>query len=105
MKGRVPDADAVVVRNATSMGAVCLGKTHMSELAFSGLGLNPITGTPPCIDDEEAVPGGSSSGAGASVAWGLGGLWDWVGYRRVGAYPVGVEQSGGSENHCGPGQP
>ncbi len=71
LKGRVPDADAVVVRNATSMGAVCLGKTHMSELAFSGLGLNPITGTPPCIDDEEAVPGGSSSGAGASVAWGL----------------------------------
>ena len=71
LKGRVPDADAVVVRNATAMGTVCLGKTHMSELAFSGLGLNPITGTPPCIDDEEAVPGGSSSGAAASVAWGL----------------------------------
>ncbi len=71
LKGRVPEADAVVVRNATAMGTVCLGKTHMSELAFSGLGLNPITGTPPCIDDEEAVPGGSSSGAGASVAWGL----------------------------------
>lgn len=71
LKGRVPDADAVVVRNATAMGTVCLGKTHMSELAFSGLGLNPITDTPPCIDDEDAVPGGSSSGAAASVAWGL----------------------------------
>ncbi|WP_170553138.1 amidase [Ruegeria atlantica] len=71
LKGRVPEADAVVVRNATALGAVCLGKTHMSELAFSGLGLNPITGTPPCVDDVEAVPGGSSSGAGASVAWGL----------------------------------
>ncbi len=71
LKGRVPDRDAVVVRNATAMGAVCLGKTHMSELAFSGLGLNPITGTPPCIDDVDAVPGGSSSGAAASVAWGL----------------------------------
>ncbi|MES0828049.1 amidase [Ruegeria sp. SCP11] len=71
LKDRVPGADAVVVRNATALGAVCLGKTHMSELAFSGLGLNPITGTPPCVDDEEAVPGGSSSGAGASVAWGL----------------------------------
>lgn len=71
LKGRVPEADAVVVRNATAMGTVCLGKTHMSELAFSGLGLNPITGTPPCVDDEEAVPGGSSSGAAASVAWGL----------------------------------
>ncbi|WP_299082083.1 amidase family protein [uncultured Ruegeria sp.] len=71
LKGRVPDADAVVLRNATAMGTVCLGKTHMSELAFSGLGLNPITGTPPCIDDEDAVSGGSSSGAAASVAWGL----------------------------------
>ena len=71
LKGRVPQADAAVLRNATAMGAVCLGKTHMSELAFSGLGLNPITETPPCIDDEKAVPGGSSSGAAASVAWGL----------------------------------
>ncbi|MEM1006037.1 MAG: amidase family protein [Pseudomonadota bacterium] len=71
LKGRVPDRDAIVVRNATAMGTVCLGKTHMSELAFSGLGLNPITGTPPCIHDEDAVPGGSSSGAAASVAWGL----------------------------------
>ncbi|KUJ85391.1 amidase [Ruegeria marisrubri] len=71
LKDRVPEADAVVVRNATAMGTVCLGKTHMSELAFSGLGLNPITATPPCIHDEAAVPGGSSSGAAASVAWGL----------------------------------
>ncbi|WP_271949844.1 amidase [Ruegeria faecimaris] len=71
LKDRVPKTDAIVLRNASAMGAVCLGKTHMSELAFSGLGLNPITGTPPCIDDEDAVPGGSSSGAAASVAWGL----------------------------------
>ncbi|WP_171136599.1 MULTISPECIES: amidase [unclassified Ruegeria] len=71
LKGRIPDADALVLRNATQMGTVCLGKTHMSELAFSGLGLNPITETPPCVNDEAAVPGGSSSGAGASVAWGL----------------------------------
>ncbi len=71
LEGRVPESDAQVVRNATAMGTVCLGKTHMSELAFSGLGLNPVTATPPCVNDEDAVPGGSSSGAGASVAWGL----------------------------------
>ena len=71
LKGRVPEADALVLRNATAMGTVCLGKTHMSELAFSGLGLNPVTATPPCVNDEDAVPGGSSSGAAASVAWGL----------------------------------
>ncbi len=71
LKGRVPDADALVLETATAMGAVCLGKTHMSELAFSGLGLNPVKKTPPCINDPEAVPGGSSSGAAASVAFGL----------------------------------
>lgn len=71
LKDRVPDADAVVLRNATALGTVCLGKTHMSELAFSGLGYNPVTGTPPNVNDAAAVPGGSSSGAAASVAFGL----------------------------------
>ena len=71
LKGRVPAADAAVLTAATRDGLVCLGKTHMSELAFSGLGLNPITATSPCINDEKAVSGGSSSGAAASVAFGL----------------------------------
>ncbi len=71
LKGRMPDADAEVLRNATLAGTVCLGKTHMSELAFSGLGLNPVKQTPPCINDPDAVPGGSSSGAATSVAFGL----------------------------------
>ena len=69
--GRVPDYDAEVLANATAAGLICLGKTHMSELAFSGLGLNPMTATPPCINDANAVAGGSSSGAAASVAHGL----------------------------------
>ncbi|MBD3679537.1 MAG: amidase [Rhodobacteraceae bacterium] len=71
LEGRVPDRDAPVLRNATAAGLVCLGKTHMSELAFSGLGYNPVTATPPCVNDAEAVPGGSSSGAATSVAFGL----------------------------------
>ncbi|MFY0693297.1 MAG: amidase [Paracoccaceae bacterium] len=71
LKDRVPDADAEVLRNATAAGLVCLGKTHMSELAFSGLGLNPVTATSPCVNDHEAVAGGSSSGAATSVAFGL----------------------------------
>ncbi|MCV2892482.1 amidase [Lentibacter sp. XHP0401] len=71
LESRVPDTDAWVLQNATKAGLVCLGKTHMSELAFSGLGLNPVTETPPCVNDESAVPGGSSSGAAASVAFGL----------------------------------
>lgn len=71
MEGRVPTADAEVLRVATGMGLVCLGKTHMTEIAFSGLGYNPSTATPPCVNDPDAVPGGSSSGAAASVAFGL----------------------------------
>lgn len=71
LKGRTPDRDAAVLETATLNGLVCLGKTHMSELAFSGLGLNPVTATPPCLNDDRAVPGGSSSGAAASVAFGL----------------------------------
>jgi aspartyl-tRNA(Asn)/glutamyl-tRNA(Gln) amidotransferase subunit A len=71
LKGRIPDRDADVLEIATLQGLVCLGKTHMSELAFSGLGLNPVTATPPNLNDDKAVPGGSSSGAAASVAFGL----------------------------------
>jgi aspartyl-tRNA(Asn)/glutamyl-tRNA(Gln) amidotransferase subunit A len=71
LAGRVPEADARVLRNATALGLVCLGKTHMTELAFSGLGYNPMTETPPCVNDPDLVPGGSSSGAAASVAFGL----------------------------------
>lgn len=71
LEGRVPEHDAVVLQNATAAGLVCLGKVHMSEIAFSGLGYNPSTATPPCVNDADAVPGGSSSGSAASVAFGL----------------------------------
>ena len=70
-KGRVAERDAAVLASATRSGLVCLGKTHLTELAFSGLGVNPITATPPNINDPELAPGGSSSGAAASVAFGL----------------------------------
>jgi len=71
LRGRVPRRDARVLENATRAGLVCLGKTHMTELAFSGLGLNTITATPPNSIDPELVAGGSSSGAATSVAFGL----------------------------------
>jgi aspartyl-tRNA(Asn)/glutamyl-tRNA(Gln) amidotransferase subunit A len=54
-------------------GAVIVGKTNMSEFAFSGVGINPHYGTPrnPCDAVVARVPGGSSSGAAVSVALGL----------------------------------
>ena len=71
LRGRTPSIDAEVLRCATLEGTVCLGKTHMTELAFSGLGINPITATPPNIHDDQAAPGGSSTGAATSIAFGL----------------------------------
>ena len=71
LSGRIPESDADVLGNATQAGLVCLGKTHMSELAFSGLGLNPMTKTTPCVNNLDAVSGGSSSGAAGSVAFNL----------------------------------
>ncbi|MBE3639100.1 amidase [Mangrovicoccus algicola] len=71
LEGRVPEADAAVLATATLGGSVCLGKTHMTELAFSGLGLNPMTATPPNVTDPALAPGGSSSGAAVSVGLGL----------------------------------
>ena len=71
LKGRVAAKDARVVQNAAAAGMICLAKTHQTEFAFSGLGANPMTQSPPNVHDHAAVSGGSSSGAAASVAFGL----------------------------------
>ncbi|MCH8167573.1 MAG: amidase [Proteobacteria bacterium] len=71
LKGKVASRDAAAFAAATAGGLVCLGKTHMSELAFSGLGVNPITATPPNAFEPDRAPGGSSSGAAVSTALGL----------------------------------
>jgi len=60
--------DAPVVARLDAAGAVFLGKSTMTELAFSGLGLNPHTGTPGNAFDASRVPGGSSSGSAVAVA-------------------------------------
>ncbi len=64
------DRDAAIVRRLRQAGAVIVGRTNMVEFAFSGLGLNPHYGTPGNAADPSRIPGGSSSGAGVSVAEG-----------------------------------
>ena len=71
LEGRTPKKDCLALKRATDAGMICVGKTHMSELAFSGLGINPKAKTPPNINGADLAPGGSSSGAGASVAQGF----------------------------------
>ena len=63
--------DSPVAARLDAAGAVFLGKTNMTELAFSGLGINPHFGTPGNALDESRIPGGSSSGSGVAVAKGL----------------------------------
>ena len=62
--------DAAIVRRLRAAGAVIVGRTNMTELAYSGLGLNPHFGTPlnPYDRDSARIPGGSSSGAAVAVA-------------------------------------
>ncbi len=70
-KPAVRDCDVVsTLRNA---GLLFLGRTNMSEFAFSGMGMNPHYGTPPSIWDRATgrLPGGSSSGSAVSVAEGI----------------------------------
>lgn len=65
-------SDAEAVRLASQAGLVSVGKLNMTELAYSGLGLNPHYGTPTLPADGAArVPGGSSSGSAMAVAQGI----------------------------------
>ena len=67
------ERDAPIVENLDAAGMVALGKTNLSEFAFSALGLNPHFGTPrnPRDPTTPRVAGGSSSGAAVAVAGGL----------------------------------
>ncbi|MEK9967835.1 MAG: amidase [Ferrovibrio sp.] len=64
-------AEAPAVFRLRSAGAVIVGKTNMTEFAFSGVGINPHYGTPGNPSDRTRIPGGSSSGGAVSVADGM----------------------------------
>ena len=65
--------DAPTVARVRASGAAIVGRTNMTEFAFSGVGINPHYGTPrnPADAAVARIPGGSSSGAAVSVALGL----------------------------------
>src|SRR5439155_996302 len=63
------DADAPVVARLRRAGFIVIGRTNMTEFAYSGIGINPHYGTPKGAWQRGVghVPGGSSSGAAVSV--------------------------------------
>jgi aspartyl-tRNA(Asn)/glutamyl-tRNA(Gln) amidotransferase subunit A len=67
------EADATVVARLRRAGFVVIGRTNMTEFAYSGIGINPHFGTPKGVWQRSVghVPGGSSSGAAVSVADGM----------------------------------
>jgi aspartyl-tRNA(Asn)/glutamyl-tRNA(Gln) amidotransferase subunit A len=66
-------ADAPVVARLRRAGFVVIGRTNMTEFAYSGIGINPHYGTPKGAWQRGVghVPGGSSSGAAVSVLDGM----------------------------------
>src|SRR6516164_7174283 len=64
-------ADAPIVARLKAAGAIIIGRTNMTEFAFSGVGINPHYGTPGNPYDRRLIPGGSSAGAPVSVADGM----------------------------------
>jgi aspartyl-tRNA(Asn)/glutamyl-tRNA(Gln) amidotransferase subunit A len=65
--------DAPAVARLRAAGFIPIGRTNMTEFAFSGIGINPHYGTPLCPYDRKSarIPGGSSSGAAVSVSDGM----------------------------------
>jgi len=70
----VPDEDAPVVERLYAAGAVMLGKTNTPELGWKGDSGNRVFGPSFNPWDLTKTPGGSSGGAAAAVAAGLGPL-------------------------------
>ncbi|MEA2893371.1 MAG: aspartyl-tRNA(Asn)/glutamyl-tRNA(Gln) amidotransferase subunit [Bradyrhizobium sp.] len=66
-------ADAPAVARLRRAGFVVIGRTNMTEFAYSGIGINPHYGTPKGAWQRSVghVPGGSSSGAAVSVVDGM----------------------------------
>jgi aspartyl-tRNA(Asn)/glutamyl-tRNA(Gln) amidotransferase subunit A len=67
------EADAPVVARLRRAGFIVIGRTNMTEFAYSGIGINPHYGTPKSAWNRSVghVPGGSSSGAAVSIADGM----------------------------------
>jgi aspartyl-tRNA(Asn)/glutamyl-tRNA(Gln) amidotransferase subunit A len=71
---RVPDVDAPFVRRLREAGGILLGKTTTPEFGWKAIGDSPLTGITRNPWSPAMTTGGSSAGAGAAAAAGLGPL-------------------------------
>jgi aspartyl-tRNA(Asn)/glutamyl-tRNA(Gln) amidotransferase subunit A len=90
---RVPEIDAPVVRRLKAAGGIMLGKTTTPEFGWKAVGDSPVTGITRNPWNTAMTTGGSSAGAGAAAAIGLGPLHqgsDGAGSIRIPAAFCGV---------------
>jgi aspartyl-tRNA(Asn)/glutamyl-tRNA(Gln) amidotransferase subunit A len=83
--------DCPAVARLRRAGAAFIGRTNMSEFAFSGVGINPHHGTPAnpataALDPQPRIPGGSTSGGAVSVATGA--AWAALGSDTAGSIRI-----------------
>lgn len=88
----IPEEDDVAVERLKAAGAIILGKTNTAEFGYSATGHNPLFATTCNPWNLAMTPGGSSAGAGAAIATGLG--------------PIALGSDGGGSvrvpaSHCG----
>jgi aspartyl-tRNA(Asn)/glutamyl-tRNA(Gln) amidotransferase subunit A len=90
----VAKQDSLAVARLRKAGAAFIGRTNMSEFAFSGVGVNPHFGTPVNASSkaEALIPGGSSSGAAVSVA--MGAAWIGLGSDTGGSIRIPAALNG-----------
>ena len=103
LQGRVPEHDAPLLARAARAGTVCLGKTNMTEFAFSGLGINHDLWHPcQCLRRPgQAYPRRFVIGCGRfGRAW-IGAGRHRLGYRRVGSHPGIAEPAGRAQDDGG----
>jgi aspartyl-tRNA(Asn)/glutamyl-tRNA(Gln) amidotransferase subunit A len=95
LQGQPPASqDATVVSRLKGAGAVILGRSNMTEFAYSGVGINPHYGTPRCAADPlvARIPGGSSSGGAVAVALNIG--WAAIGTDTGGSTRIPAALNG-----------
>ena len=88
LEAPVATCDNVVVERLRKAGAVVIGKTTMSEFAWSGLSRNPVTGITHNPWGYGLDAGASSAGAGAAAAAGFGPLHLGLGWRRFDPHAI-----------------
>ena len=116
---RVPDFDVPMVERLKAAGAIVFGKTTTPEFGWKAVTDSPVTGITRNPWNTEMTPGGSSGGAAAAIAAGIGPLatgGDGAGSIRVpasfsgvfgikphyGRIPVMPQAGGGMLAHLGP---